>query len=111
MNALGKEMLVIKTKNFQIPSDFVRNEYIKYESNFSDKFRNFLNQTFEQAEYYGLMAENLIAKPLLTIDYLRRAYLITGEEIYKTRAIKIMNSNNFDEHILLMYKSYFDIQN
>lgn len=111
MNALGKETLVIKTDKFTIPSDFIRTEYIEYNNNFSYRFEKFINQTFDQAEYYGLIAENLIAKPLLTIDYLRRAYLISGDIAYKKRAQDIMLSNDFDEHILLMYKSYFDIQN
>ncbi len=111
MNALGKETLVIKTKKFRIPSDFVRTEYVNFGQGFGDRFANFLDQTLRQAEYYGIMADNLIAKPLLAIDYLRRAYLITGENTFKRRAISIIETNNFDEHTLLMINSYFNIKN
>ncbi|MFY0653967.1 MAG: hypothetical protein JXQ96_18140 [Cyclobacteriaceae bacterium] len=111
MNALGKETLVIKTNGFSIPSDFVRTEYVNYSDDFNYKLNNFLDQTFEQAEYYGIMAENLDAKPLLSIDYLRRAYLITGDIIYKRRAQEYLQTNEFDEHFSLMIKSYFNIQN
>ncbi len=109
MNALGKETLVVKTRDFKVPSDFVRTEYINYTSNFQTKLENFLNQTFEQAEYYGIMAENLDAKPLLSIDYLRRAFLITGEASYREKAIELHENHEFDEHTLLMIRSYFNI--
>lgn len=109
MNALGKETLVVKTQKFTIPSDFVRTEYISHNNNFEGRFSSFIDQTFDQAAYYGLMADNLIAKPPLSIDYLRRAYLITGEDEYKNKARDLINSNDFDEHTMLMIKSYFDI--
>lgn len=109
MNALGKETLVIKTNEFRVPSDFVRTEYISYSENFERKFQNFLNQTFEQADYYGIMADNLEAKPLLSIDYLRRAFLITADEQFRTRALELLENHDFDEHNLLMIRSYFNI--
>jgi hypothetical protein len=109
MNALGKETLVVKTRGFRVPSDFVRTEYISHSSDFQTRFENFLNQTFEQAEYYGIMADNLDAKPLLSIDYLRRAYLITGERNHRERAIELLEGHEFDEHNLLMIRSYFNI--
>jgi len=111
MNALGKETLVIKTQDFIIPSDFIRTEYIEYDDSFENRFTNFLNQVLDQAEYYRILADNLIAKPLLSIDYLRRAYLITGENSHRQRAIQIIDENEFDEHLLLMIRSYFNIQN
>ncbi|WP_147302895.1 hypothetical protein [Marinoscillum furvescens] len=110
MNALGKETLVVKTKGFKVPSDFVRTEYIKHSPNFQTALENFLNQTFEQAEYYGIMAENLDAKPLLSIDYLRRAYLITGDSSYRKKAVELLDIHEFDEHNLLMIRNYFDIK-
>ncbi len=109
MNALGKETLVVKTKDFKIPSDFIRTEYIKHSDKFEEQFSSFIDQTLEQAEYYGLLADNLIAKPLLSIDYLRRAYLISGDNTYKESAMTIIAENEFDEHSLLMAKSYFNI--
>ncbi|WP_139793893.1 hypothetical protein [Reichenbachiella faecimaris] len=109
MNALGKETVVIKTPNFKIPSDFIRTEYIKYDNSFGEKLESFLKQIFDQAEYYGVMADSLIAKPLLSIDYLRRAYLITQDDGYKNRAFEIINSNQFDEHTSMMVNSYFDL--
>ena len=42
LHAYGKEALVIKTKNAKVSSDFVRTEYIEYDSNFN------LNIQFER---------------------------------------------------------------
>ncbi|KHE92080.1 MAG: hypothetical protein SCABRO_02131 [Candidatus Scalindua brodae] len=34
MHALGKEAIVIKTKDAKVPSDFVRTEYVRFDKNF-----------------------------------------------------------------------------
>jgi len=81
LQALGKETLVVKTKGAPVPSDFVRTEYIEYERRtFASKVRRYLDQLFEQADHYVTMAANLETSPALAIDYLKRAYLITGDE-------------------------------
>ena len=88
LNALGKETIVIKTKDSIIPSDFIRTEYIEYDDKFSEKINNFLDQVFELADHYEIMCESLEANPLLTIDYYKRAYLITGDKKYFTKTKK-----------------------
>ena len=81
LQALGKETLVVKTKGAPVPSDFVRTEYIEYDRrSFAKKVRRYLDQLFEQADHYVKMAENLDTSPALAIDYLKRAYLITGDD-------------------------------
>ena len=43
----------------------------------------------ERAEYYVLAAEQLERNPLLAIDYLRRAFLITRDTDLRARAKQI----------------------
>jgi hypothetical protein len=42
------------------------------------------------------MAESLESNPLLSIDYWRRAYLITGDNKYIDKAEKMFKNNHFD---------------
>jgi hypothetical protein len=96
LNALGKETIVIKSKEFSIPSDFIRTEYIEYDDQFNVKINKFLDQVEELAEHYELMGEELEANPVLTIDYFKRAYLINGKPIYFKRVRDLLDKENFD---------------
>jgi len=90
--ALGKETIVIKAKDAEVPSDFVRTEYIEYDEAFQMKMNKFLKSFFERAAYYEDMASLMEQNPLLAIDYLRRAYLITGHKECRKRAANILGS-------------------
>lgn len=90
--SLGKETLVIKTKEAKVPSDFVRTEYIEYGEDFDQKIAKYLTYFFERAEYFVTVADQLENNPLASIDYLRRAYLITGDEARREEAEKIIES-------------------
>lgn len=85
MQAMGKETLVIKSPNARVPSDFIRTEYIEYRQGFSRKLHTYIRKLWEQAEHYMIIAEQIITSPILSIDYVTRAYLITGEDGYKTK--------------------------
>lgn len=91
--ALGKETIVIKAKGAKVPSDFVRTEYIEYDENFDNKANKYLMSFFERAEYYGTVADQLEKNPLASIDYLRRAYLITGDEAHREQAKKLLETS------------------
>jgi len=106
LNALGKESIVIKTKEYAIPSDFVRTEYIQYSSSFEKKLNNFINNFFELSDHYDFMAENLSANPILAIDYLRRGYLISGNKDFKDKARRIFDNNNFDDFTSLFIRNF-----
>ena len=110
MNALGKETIVIKCKEYKIPSDFIRTEYIEYDKNFTEKLNNYLDRVLEIADYYEKMSHNLKAKPLLALDYLRRSYHITGNRRIKNKAKKIIEKYTFDDHSNIMLKSAFKIK-
>ena len=69
-----------------MPSDFVRTEYIEFDENFGANFTNFLNTLQLQADHYELVAEQLDRNPILAIDYLKRAFLITGNERLRDKA-------------------------
>jgi len=94
MQAYGKETIVIKTEGTQVPSDFVRTEYIEYSEHdrlFSREFRKFIKNCEERADHYALMAEELVNNPILAFDYYRRAYLIPGEKDYIDHAEKLLS--------------------
>jgi len=84
--ALGKETVLIKSPATKIPSDFVRTEYIEFNEDFERSFSNFLKSVLEQAGHYEIVADQLDRNPILAIDYLRRAYLITGDSRLKEKA-------------------------
>jgi hypothetical protein len=97
MHALGKEMLVVKTKGTLIPSDFIRTEYVEYDDNFIHRFNNFISSFDERAEYFATIAEQVENNPLLAIDYYRRAYLISGETNYCDRAVEILKDAGLEK--------------
>jgi len=88
--ALGKETLIVKSPKAKIPSDFIRTEYITYNSSFAKNFSKYLAALKDQAEHYEVVADQLDRNPILAIDYLKRAYLITGERRLKTKAKSII---------------------
>lgn len=92
LQALGKETLIIKTEGSNIPSDFIRTEYIEYNNKFKDKINEYLNTYFQQAEHYELLGRELIKDPITSIDYLKRSYLMTGESNIKNKINKIISS-------------------
>lgn len=68
--ALGKETVIIKSPKAAIPSDFIRTEYITFDSKFASNFSRFLDGVIEQAEHYEVVADQLDRNPVLAIDYL-----------------------------------------
>lgn len=88
--ALGKETLIVKSPKAQVPSDFIRTEYITYNSGFVRNFSKYLANLEVQAEHYEIVAEQLDRNPILAIDYLKRAYLITGENRLKKKAKSVI---------------------
>ena len=91
LQALGKETLIIKTEGSNIPSDFIRTEYIEYNKKIKDKINEYLNTYFQQAEHYELLGCELIKDPITSIDYLKRSYLMTGERNTKNKIYKIIS--------------------
>lgn len=84
--ALGKETVIIKSANADVPSDFIRSEYIVFDENFDANFANYFESTIEQAEHYETVADQLDRNPILAIDYLKRAFLITGDKRLRAKA-------------------------
>ena len=88
--ALGKETLIVKSMHTEMPSDFVRTEYIEFNDDLKVKFAQYLQSLDEQADHYELVADQLERNPILAIDYLKRAFLITGNEELRNRAKKLV---------------------
>ena len=95
--ALGKETVIIKSPGAKVPSDFVRSEYIQFDDEFEGKFTTYLHSVFEQAEYYELLADHLEKNPVLALDYLKKAYLIKGDNTLKDKAIRIVEGAGLEE--------------
>lgn len=92
LQSYGKETLVIKTKQAKIPSDFIRTEYISYDGNFNSSLNKYFDTFFSLEDYFIQMSAQLEKNPLLSIDYLKRAYLISGNEVYKERVKEISSA-------------------
>ena len=88
--ALGKETVAIMSPGAQIPTDLIRTEYIIFDANFSENFGKYLDSIREQADYYELISDQLDRNPILALDYLKRAFLITGERWLKEKASNIV---------------------
>ena len=89
MQACGKETLVVKSPGAAVPSDFVRTEYVEVGDGFEARVRRYLDSLDERARYYSVVAEQLDNNPLLAIDYLRRAYLLTRDAGLRERMKEI----------------------
>lgn len=97
MHAYGKETLILKSQGSEVPSDFVRTEYVEVSGRTEAQLDQFMEGLAERAEYYGTMADQLESNPLLSIDYLRRAFLVCGEEQYRERARNYFESAGLTE--------------
>jgi hypothetical protein len=65
---------------------------VQYNNRFENHISAFLGELDERASHYILMSEQLENNPLLSIDYLKRAYLLTGNRKLHNRALKIYAS-------------------
>ena len=90
MQALGKETLIIKAKDVEVPSDFIRTEYVVYDENFEERMHKFITSLDETAEYFAEIAKQVENNPLLAIDYYRCAFLLTGNTFFQAQAIQII---------------------
>jgi hypothetical protein len=95
--ALGKETIIVKSPNAEVPSDFVRTEYVEFNANFDQQFSVYLKQLMEQAEHYEVMADQLEKNPVLSIDYLKRAFLLTGDERLREKAKQLLEEAGLRE--------------
>jgi hypothetical protein len=100
MQAYGRETVVIKVGDVKLPSDLVRTEYISVDARFNRNMEGFLTSLNDRAEYYQTLAGLLEANPLLAIDYLRRAYLLTGTRALRQRARRIFAASGLDGRAL-----------
>ncbi len=110
MDALGKETIIVKSPNYDIPSDFKRTEYINFDKSFSKQFLKFIDNLKEREDHYWLMSEIIQADPVLSIDYIKRAYLLNPLKKYKKEANKIFIENdlNIDEQSKLHIKNFLN---
>ena len=92
LKTLGKSTLVIKTEDCNIPSDFIRTEYLNFDKKFRYRISKFLKNFLGQADYYQQMSTDLGKNPFIAVDYLKRAYLISGNDEAKDELDSRINS-------------------
>jgi len=95
--AMGKETLIIKSPEAEIPSDFVRTEYITFNDSFERNMRRFFSQMFDMADHYETIADQLDRNPLLAIDYLKRAFLINGNPNLRAKVKAVIDGARLEE--------------
>lgn len=89
---MGKESVIVKSPPAEIPSDFVRTEYIEFNADFDESFAQYLGSLDEQAAHYEIVADQLDRNPVLAIDYLKRAYLISGDSNLQKKASELVRA-------------------
>ncbi len=98
--ALGKETIIVLSPAANVPSDFVRTEYVKFDHQFTSNFSRFLKGLPDQAEHYEVVADQLDRNPILAIDYLKRAYLITGDKKLRDKAHAILQAAGIENRAI-----------
>lgn len=96
-HALGKETLLIKSPRVTMPSDFVRTEYVEFNDEFQGNFTAYLESLPEQADHYEIVADQLDRNPILAIDYLKRAFLISGDERLRGKAREFLDEVKLED--------------
>ncbi len=97
MQALGKETIVVKAPGAQVPSDFVRTEYVTADDALEEKLAAFLTSLRERAAHYGFVGSLVEHNPLLALDYFRRAYLLSGSAEWREQAVALVESTDLSE--------------
>lgn len=90
MQAYGKETIMIRADDVGVPSDLIRTEHITYDGSLRDRVASFMEAVAERANHYAYVADQLERNPLLSIDYLRRAYLLSGDKGCRARVSHII---------------------
>lgn len=95
--ALGKETVIIKSPDAEVPSDFIRTEYIQFGDDFEKRFKAYMDSTLEIADYYETLGDQLDRDPILAIDYYKRAYLINGDSNLKRKVLHLLKTAGLEE--------------
>ena len=80
-----------------MPSDFIRTEYVEFNGDFKDNFSTYLDYLPVQADHYELVADQLDRNPILAIDYLKRAFLISGDDRLRGKARHVLDEARLDD--------------
>jgi hypothetical protein len=107
LNALGKHTIVVKSPELIIPSDFIRTEYIEYKRGFVKNFNKFLKTMESLPNYYDNISDQLEgANAISALDYLRRAYLISGDSNFQDKADNLLESIELDNNTEAFFKNF-----
>jgi hypothetical protein len=108
MQALGKETILIKVGDIECATDLIRTEFIEA-PDIDKKINSFLSTCIAQAGHYEVIATELKEKnPLLALDYMKRAFMITKKQAYKRELLQIVfDSSFFDKCVQDEVKTLF----
>lgn len=94
--ALGRETLLVKSPKTKIPSNFKRTEHVEFNSEFRCNLTSYISSLKKQAEHYETVAEQLERNPVLALDYLKRAFLITGNKKLRKKAQDLVKKSGLE---------------
>ena len=94
---MGKETVIVKSPKAEVPSDFIRTEYIQFDADFEKRFNAYLDSIFEISDYYETLGDQLDRDPILAIDYYKRAYLINGDATLKQKVLDLLKTAGLEE--------------
>jgi hypothetical protein len=97
LQAYGRETVVIRIGKASIPSDFIRSEWIPTGPSFKQQIGKYIKGLAVRETYYRQMAELVERNPLLAIDYLRRATLLSGDATLRLQARRILDESGIGE--------------
>lgn len=97
LQAYGRETVVVRIGDASIPSDFTRSEWIPTGPTFKKQLGQFIAGLADRENYYRRMSELVERNPLLAIDYLRRATLLSGDADLRQRARRILDESGIGE--------------
>jgi len=100
MQALGKETVLVKVGNIECATDLIRTEYIEA-PDLGAKINKFLTTCITQAkQYQDLSTETKDKNPLVALDYMERAFLITNNPSYKKVLLQTVLSSSYYDKIV-----------
>ena len=94
-------------KDADVPTDLMRTEYVSVTDNFIKNLKQFVAEFGELADFYETISEQLDRNPILAMDYLRRSYLISGNDNARDKARSILEAGNLEDRARIVSRPYW----
>lgn len=92
--AMGSETLIVKTRDFKVPSDLAGIEYVVFDEKFNENFGKYMDHLADRAKFYEELGAQLRNERGLALDYYRRAYLLAGDDGLRKKFLGSLRSSH-----------------